>query len=104
MANGNNPSPRSQTKPAPKGPVWRKNDRGNTVCAWSDIDATSIRGCLDAVTKAGGAFMFGLTADGGAYSICILQDNEKIKEYPHGKVECEEVLESIAHYYADYKL
>lgn len=90
--------------PTNKGLVWRKNTTDNTQCSWGTIDPSAIRGCIDAVTKAGGAVMFGLTADGGAYSICVLQDQDKIKDYPHGTAECQLTLQSIIEWYVDLKL
>jgi hypothetical protein len=35
------------------------------------------------VTSFGAAIMFGLTSDQGAFSICVLDSDNKIKEYPH---------------------
>lgn len=75
--------------------VWRKNLRPAVECYWSDVDPAKIRRAIDAATRAGGAIMFGLTSDGGAYSLCILSGADKVKDYPHGAVECEETLLSI---------
>lgn len=104
MANGNNPARGPHAKPAPKNPVWRKNVVSTDPCVWSDIDPSTLRGVVDAVARSGGAIMFGVTSDGGAYSVCILQNDEKIKEYPHSKLECQEILRSIIEWYADFKL
>lgn len=73
----------------------RSNLRPVIEIHWSDIDATSIRGALDAVTRMGGAIMFGRTSDGGALSICILDGDSKIKEYPHTVEEAEAVMSAI---------
>lgn len=100
MANGNNPMKGPHAKPIPKNPVWRKNIQGTVVCTWRDIDPSTLRGCVDAVTTAGGAILLGLTTDGGAYSVCILQDNEKIKEYPHSAAECQDLLRGIMDWYS----
>jgi len=77
----------------------RSNLRPVLTVYWSSIEATSIRGALDAVTRAGGAIMFGRTSDGGALSICILDRDQKIKEYPHTSEEAEEVLAAILEEY-----
>lgn len=88
----------------PTGLMWRKNTPDSGQCDWSTIDPTILRGTIDAVTKAGGAVMFGVTADGGAFSLCILQGDQKIKEYPHGTSECEETLQNITSWFVDFKL
>lgn len=72
--------------------VWQKNIRPTSECHYSDIDAALIKRAVDAVTRGGGALMFGITSDGGAYSLCVLHDAEKLKDYPHGAAECEAAL------------
>jgi len=104
MANGNNPRLRPFPKKGGQAPVWRHNKNTGDPCSWSDIDATTFRGAVDAVTKGGGAVMFGLTSDGGAYSVCVLQDADKMKEYPHNVEECEDLLRSLIEWYVDLKL
>jgi len=84
--------------------VWRKNAPTGALCDWSAIDPAILRGAVDAVTKSGGAIMFGVTADGGAFSICILQGDQKVKEYPHSTEELEEMLKGITQWYVDWKL
>jgi hypothetical protein len=44
------------------------------------------------VTAQGAAVMFGVTSDGGALSICILDDQNKIKEYPRDEAEVGSLL------------
>lgn len=85
----------------PKSLVWRKNASGTSVCHWSDIDSTIVRGAIDAVSRAGGAIMLGVTSDGGSYSLCILHNQDKIKEYPHTKEATEELLQQITNWYAE---
>lgn len=84
----------------PKPLVWRKNASGTSVCHWSDIDSTIIRGAIDAVARAGGAIMLGVTSDGGSYSICLLHNADKIKEYPHTCEEVQELLSQITDHYS----
>lgn len=84
--------------------VWRKNTGGTSECDWGAIDPNILRGAIDAVTKAGGAIMFGVTADGGAYSLCLLQGDQKVKEYPHSISDCEETLQGMINWYVDFKL
>lgn len=87
---------RKQTQ---NGLSWRKNDGPALECHWSDVDAKALALAIDAVTRGGGAIMFGLTQDGGAYSICVLSGTDKAKEYPHGAVECTQTLTDITDYF-----
>lgn len=75
--------------------LWKKNIQSPVPRYYSDIDAIAIRGAIDAVTRNGGAIMFGVTSDGGAYSFMVLLGNEKIKEYPHSVEEAEELLQEL---------
>lgn len=84
--------------------MWRPNTGDNAHYNYSDIDPTILRGAIDSVARAGGAIMFGLTADGGAYSLCILQGQEKLKDYPHTPTELETRLTDLTEWYADFKL
>lgn len=81
--------------------LWKKNLRPVESVAWFDIDASTIRGAVDAVSRAGGAIMFGRTTDGGAYSVLVLYRDEKVKEYKHSVAECEELLRDITASFAD---
>jgi len=94
---------------APNGPsskelVWRKNTSAISTCDWSTVDANLLRGAVDSVAKAGGAIMFGITADGGAYSLCLLQGDQKVKEYPHSTEELNETLRGMIQWYVDWAL
>jgi len=104
MANGNNPRLHAVPKKNGSVPMWRVNKNQGHSCSWGDIDATALRGAIDAVTRGGGAIMLGLTSDGGAYSVCVLQDSDKMKEYPHSAGECEEMLRGLVEWYVDMKL
>ena len=64
-------------------PVVRANMRVVRAVSWIDIDSDSIVDIVCLVTKHGGAVMFGRTSDGGALSLCVLDNENKIKEYPH---------------------
>lgn len=78
---------------------FRRNDTGTSECFWSQVDAEKLRLAVDAATRRGAAIILGLTSDGGAYSLCVLDTSGKAKEYPHGKASCEEVLDGITEYY-----
>lgn len=91
---GNNRS--NASKPVLK---TRANLRPAIEIHWSDLDASKLRGAVDAVTRMGGAIILGVTSDGGALSICILDKDTKIREYPHTAVEAEVVLDAIMEEY-----
>lgn len=44
--------------------------------------------------------MLGRTSDGGALSVCILDGDTKIKEYPHTADEVADVVQAIIDEYA----
>lgn len=77
----------------------RSNLRPVLDIYWSAIEATSLRGAIDGVTRQGAAIMFGRTSDGGALSVCILDGDTKIKEYPHTAEEAQAVLAAILEEY-----
>ena len=62
---------------------------------WAEITNQVIRDAVCAVTAAGGAIMFGRTSDKGAYSITVLDGDERIREWPHTVEECESALRWI---------
>ncbi len=64
-------------------PKVRANLRMVRTVSWSDIGDSTIADMVRLVTKYGAAIMFGITSDQGAYSICVLDNDSKIKEYPH---------------------
>jgi hypothetical protein len=77
----------------------RSNLRPVLPVYWSDADAEKLRLAIDAVTRQGAAIMVGRTSDGGALSICILDGDSKIKEYPHTASELAEALAAIVEEY-----
>jgi len=92
----------TRSKPSENKPIQlrkRSNLRPVLEIYWSDIDAAAIRLAIDAVTRAGGAIMVGRTSDGGALSVCILDGDTKIKEYPHTIEEAVALLGAIADEY-----
>ena len=104
MANGNNGNRTATGKRVQSQPVWRLNTRNDSPVFWSDIDPGVMRLCIDAVARSGGAIMLGTTSDGGAYSICVLSGNEKAKDYPHSKEECEATLKQMADWFVALEL
>lgn len=78
---------------------WRANMSAPIEVYWSEVPDTLMRLAVDAVSRAGGALMFGRTRDGGALSIMVLQDNDKLKAYPHTGQEAQEYLERLVDEY-----
>jgi len=72
--------------------VARPNYRGLGSVSWADIDSDTIAELVRVVTASSAAIMFGRTSDGGAMSLCILDQSEKIKEYPRTSTEVESLL------------
>jgi hypothetical protein len=62
---------------------------------WSSIDPSDIRGAIDAVTRSGAAIILGRTSDGGALSVCILNGDQKIREYPHTVEDAKSLLRAV---------
>lgn len=60
----------------------RRRNRGTNVDAdWAAADASLMRDVVCRITSEGGAVQFGLTRDGGSYTIRILGDGEPYNEY-----------------------
>lgn len=78
---------------------FRKNLRATSKNDYIQLDAQKVLLALSRVTRAGGAIMFGLTQDGGAFSFLILDGDDKAREYPHGVDEAHESLDAIAETY-----
>ena len=72
-------------------PVVRANLRVVRAVSWADIDDSTIADLVRLATGYGSAIMFAVTSDGGAFSICVLDNQNKIKEYPHSAEEVQNV-------------
>ncbi len=75
--------------------MWRKNIQALDPVEWSAVDPNILRGCVDACARAGAAIMLGRTSDGGAFSLCVLYQDQKIKDYAHTVAEVEDILKAI---------
>ena len=70
-------------------PAVRANLRVLVSRSWADIDPSTVHDLVRLVTSHGAAIMFGLTSDQGAYSVLVLDNQNKIKEYPHDMQDVE---------------
>jgi hypothetical protein len=77
----------------------RPNFRGAGQCDYKTIEDATIADLVRACARNGAAVMFGLTSDKGAYSIVVLSDNDKIKEYPNDKEGFERLASWVAEVY-----
>jgi len=79
--------------------MWRKNLSPVVEVRWRDVSEDVLATCVDKVTQNGAALILGLTSDGGAYSVCVLSGQDKVREYPHSVAECEDLLRSIGEFF-----
>lgn len=75
--------------------LWKKNVQVSEPVNYGMLDAIVLRRTIDAITRAGGAIMLGVTSDGGAYSCVVLHGDAKIKEYPHSVEELSNLFEQL---------
>jgi|SRR5215469_16481603 len=73
-------------------PKVRPNLRMVSSVSWRDISPSLIADLVRITTSNGAAIMFGITSDSGAFSICILDNANKIKEYPRDDTELLSIL------------
>lgn len=83
-------------EPNPKRPAGGKRrpirPREIHTADWSEVPNQAIRDVVVAITNAGAAIMFGRTSDKGAFSITVLDGDERIREWPHTAEECESTI------------
>ncbi len=70
-------------------PSVRANLRVVRAVSYADLDDSTIVDMVRLVTGYGAALMLAVTSDGGSFSVCVLDNTNKIKEYPHTKEEVE---------------
>jgi transposase len=64
--------------------------------AFNALDPSAFLNGIAAVTRSGAAIMFGLTSDGGAMVVTVLDNNDREKEYLHDADEINEYLVGLA--------
>lgn len=80
---------------------WKPNERTGEAVTWGQVEANVISLFIDAVSRAGNACIFGKTQDGGALSLVVLTQYEKIKEYPHNAEDATDLLIALTSYFVD---
>lgn len=73
-------------------PVVRPNFRLVPSVSWNDIAPQLIAELVRLCTKHGAAVMFGRTSDGGSLSLCILDNQNKVKEYPRDATDVNNIF------------
>lgn len=71
-------------------PVVRRNVRSSASVSWGTIADDVIADLVRIAASNGAAIMFGVTSDSGAFSLCVLDKENKIKEYPHSEQEVDD--------------
>lgn len=63
--------------------------------SWSHVDAEALIGALVALTDSGSAVTLGLTSDGGALMIAVLDNGKVSKSYFHDLTLLEDRLKAV---------
>jgi hypothetical protein len=82
--------------------MWRANKKSTIRLSYGELDSAILQRAIRAVTTSGGAIMFGLTSDGGAFSVCVLYKEEKLKDYPNSPEGMEQLLGDLADQFEDW--
>lgn len=65
------------------------------AATWEDAEQETLWRAIQEVTNQGGALMFGLTRDGGACVLTVMDGDERIKQYATGPDEVAELLREV---------
>jgi len=86
MSNGNNPGKQPTRRPNNQSSVGiqqaRRVGRARAPFQWSDIPASDVGELIQLVAGQGAAIICGVTSDGGALSITILDGDERLRDWP----------------------
>lgn len=69
------------------------------VFDWRLVDAAAIRAALAVATDHSAALILGVTSDGGAASVTILDGDRRVKEYPNNAADASSYLQWVADTY-----
>lgn len=101
MAINNRPNREPNNQRVSKNSASRLRPREIHTADWGEVPNQVLRDAIVSVTNAGAAIMFGRTSDKGAFSITILDGDERIREWPHTVDECEQSLRWICGMFTD---
>jgi hypothetical protein len=86
MANGNNNNrgPKPKHNPGAAAPTRGAGriGRARQPFQWGDIPSADVAELITAVTGTGAAVICGVTSDGGALSVTILDGDERLRDWP----------------------
>jgi hypothetical protein len=78
------------------GRTFRPSVEVNVTADWGRVDAEQLRSTVEVVTQFGGALRFGVTRDGGAYSLGIYGDGpEPYTVYVRPNEDLNEILAEL---------
>lgn len=98
MARDNEPGMAKAKKGTSGSGKWTKyqQTKSTTKADWAKVDEAAILLAITAVTKEGGALLFGVTRDGGVLSLTVCDGDERLKLYATTPEEMAVHLREIA--------
>jgi hypothetical protein len=67
-----------------------------SVVSYDSVSKDVIHAAITTITDNGCAILLSRTADGGAYSITMLDGDERVRDWPHDAEGCEKSLKWMA--------
>jgi len=92
--------PLSNSGGAGQGGQGRLRQRERRTVTYAELDNQLLRDAIVAVCDSGGAAILSRTSDSGAYSITVIDGDEKIREYPNTVEDCEAVFTWLVNMFA----
>lgn len=77
--------------------LWEQADSGNGCAAvgWSEVDAELLHKAIVLLTEDGSAITLGMTSDGGALMVAVLNNGKAFKSYFHEVKHLEDKLAAL---------
>lgn len=73
--------------------TFQRANRKRDFVEWEQLSDAAISGLVRAAAKDGRAVILGITSDGGAFSVTILDGDQRIREWPRSSEEFEDLAE-----------
>lgn len=86
------PNFRDEHKSGLERAVEQRQGRRKKGISWGNLDPAEIGRFVRLCCDTGNGLVLGITSDGGALSITVLNGNTKIKEYPSSEEDWEDIL------------